>query len=185
MDPVPGDQLPVYEVLVGLPEDDIINGPDTYPVITMGQPWEYNGWKIWKWTGWKGNWYRRSPHSTTLICSSCLKPLEKWDIIYVAYNLCGMWHAECSPQYTGEIYGQWLALDKLVQYGEPGHHDVRHAYASVPGGEGLYQIGAYFDIMGGPRLTYYTDPEELEAAKWEGLERLKAVIDQEVNRVVA
>lgn len=182
MDPEPFSH--VIEMFVGLPEDDIINGPETFPKIGLDCPWEYNGWKIWKWTGWKGNWFRRSYKSPTVHCRECGNPIEMWDIVYMAMNLQGAWHAGCYPAYQGTITGQWLALNWIKDLYDPDFKDTRYLYASVPGGEGEYHKGECFDIdPHGKLLTYFSDPEELEEAKWEGLERLRAVIDREVNCV--
>jgi hypothetical protein len=165
--------------LISIPEEEVINGWDTFPDIDMDRPWTYKGWRIWKWTGWKGNWVRRNPHcdSPTPICKACGKAIELWDLVYISQGHDGCRHAECKPEYHGEIAGQWLAIDSTPPKDNIGWDRIKYLYSSAPGGEGLYARGACFDLSIGDKLTYYTDLDILEQARQDALNRMYAFID--------
>lgn len=170
-------------LFVGIEEEELINNPIDWPDCGPESPWDYRGWKIWKWTGWKGNWCRRNPFYSgeeRFICSRCGKAIELWDIVYVSQScLDWMQHAECVPDYQGTIAGQWLAMNAGFN-GQP-REDVKYMVSCAPGETRLYHRGECFDISSPDPPTYYWDPEDLLALREDALERLKALIDHEVK----
>jgi hypothetical protein len=188
-------------MIISLEEDEIINNILDWPDCRRERPWDYRGWKIWSWTGWKGNWCRKNPFYAgvdKVICPSCNKAIEVWDIVYISQALRGFYHAECQPNYKGTIAGQWLATWYAPPNGVGGESDrhacspapenktgvyeeYTYAYASAPGQQGIYKKGECFDIKSDDPPTYFTDPEELIILRDDALARLKAFIDSEVE----
>ncbi len=142
-------------------------------------PIEYNGWEIWKWTGWKGNIgivengdFQEGKNG---VCPICLKEIKPGDLIYFGCYTDIVEHFDCyDDQIKGQFFGQWLAYKDT----DP---KIPLAYASAPGGEGVYRKGDLLNIgiyPGQKILTMESPQEDFETAREEALNRLKAWIDQ-------
>ena len=142
-----------------------------------GPPLEiYRGWSIDKWTGWKGNTaiIEITDDRGPVGCAVCGKGFRPGDIVVTYSGTDDLEHINCSEnELKGRIVGQWLA-----HKGDP--PNTRFAYASVPGTEGEYERGAWFDIkVKDGQLAYTPDTaqEILELAREDGYKRLKVAID--------
>lgn len=168
--------------------------PGCTPNPTSENPIFYKGWRIRQWTGWKGNrGLLTYPNKKRLTCQVCNKQVRKNQFVYLAQNTDATKHFKCSGN-KGNVVGQWLAC--LGEWPNPeDSNEVRaekvsklvFAYSSVPGVHGLYQRGGCFSIepiRDQTHLFYDTPQEKLEAAREDGLKRLKSFID-EYERILA
>ena len=153
------------------------------PHPSMDNPIIHNGWEIYKWTGWKGNTaiFEAGDHLIEKVqakCTSCGKLFQPGDRYIESQGIDDLFHFECSDSPTkGQIIGQWLAVKKGIL---EDRSDYKFAYASVPGSDGAYKKFQSFDVtptgIQGP-LTPETPIEILEAAREDGLVRLKKYLD--------
>ena len=175
--------IALHSIIIPLEEEEVFNRYDVLPDCNRGNPWEYKGWYIYRWTGWKGCWVRKNPqYHESFICQECNKPIENWDIMYISQSYKSLIHIECARIINMPFSnGQWLAMNARPNKRDPKYYDtVKMIYSSAPGGQGGYKRGDSFDI-GPDILTYYTPLEELEEAKEDALRRMYVFIDQEVG----
>jgi len=175
------------EKYLGYETEESINRDYNRP--SYDNPWEYRGWYICNWTGWKGNWSRKNPvWPETVYCSVCRKPIENWEIVYISQSMMEECHADCIADRgyfgaNGRICGQWIAVNT-----DPRHSGLKHfpdeiwLYTCCPaGGATRFKRGGMFDINSDVEVTYDTPLEVLEEEKADGLERMYKLIDSEVE----
>lgn len=140
-------------------------------------PIMHNGWEIFRWTGWKGRvdeCDESQPSSIPISCSVCGKEIAVGDKYIVSQGSDNVDHYDCSTmENKDQIAGQWIAT-KVIE------GEYRFAYSSVTGGPGAYRPGKSFSVIPTDEqvmLTYDTPQGVLEAAREDGLVRLKRYID--------
>jgi hypothetical protein len=146
-------------------------GPALTPNPSFEAPMGYRGWKIYCWTGWKG--YRSTKEvGKDRECPVCHLPVKVGDLAYYKQGFDEELHYKCSGD-RGTIVGQWLAMKGETMA------DARFLVSSVPGEEREFQKGEDFDVKAKEKqeeLFYDTPLVTLEAAREEGLVRMRALI---------
>ena len=135
----------------------------------------YKGWKLWCWTGWKGNWAKAADTIYTadwnrMCCTRCGKRVHPEDDVYLSQALRGIWHFSCSDETHKFLVGQWCALK-----GE--RPNELFVESCVPGHVESYEEGAAFDITDAQWIGPYTSEFVKERERRLGLERLCDWID--------
>lgn len=155
--------------------------PGCTPNPSMESPIMHHEWEIYRWTGWKGGAYILDRENfgngeNGIKCPACGIAFNPGDKVNMTQSNHNFFHFECSDDpFKERLIGQWLAVKRGREI-----VDNKFAYASVPGGNSAYERGAYFDVdvaQGQELLTPGTAQEILEAAREEGLIRLKKYID--------
>lgn len=157
--------------------------PKCTPHPLTGKPIRHNGWDIYKWTGWKGNTsiFEQKDYQikkNKVKCTACGKLFQAGDRYIESQGTDDIFHFDCSDSpIKGQMIGQWLAVKNGVK---EDRSDYKFAYASVPGSKGAYARGQSFDVIpieAQSPLTPETPMETLEAAREDGLVRLKKYLD--------
>jgi hypothetical protein len=149
-------------------------GSNCTPCPSPENPIAYKGWKIWRWTGWKGCDFEIETSDNEDNCTACGKTVTVGEKAILRQSVRGIVHSDCSDDpLKGQIFGQWLAY-KGDYFGP----DCQYAYASIPGGCGTYRKGDFFNIASPSQLyCHKTVKDELDYAREECLKKLKAYID--------
>lgn len=174
-------------------------GPGCTPNPTITDPIAYHyGWLIHRWTGWKAGYEIVEFSDIRFLekpCAKCGKHFNVGDRFVESQGTDLVFHFECSDYpLKDKILGQWVAVKKGDKEGELVTEQIgpfearirrvgcndRFAYASVTGSQGKHEPFASFCVEpqeGQEWLTPETQQEILEAAREDGLRRLKQYID--------
>lgn len=132
----------------------------------------YRGWRIWKWTGWKGNkgsWYSAKRCD---VCNQMIAPGEPvW--LSQATDITKHWDCHGEPD---NIAGQWAAVKPAT-----GNYGQEYLMVSTTGSggltEGFYDRGARWNLAPWS-LTGESDDSLKEQARAEALNRMLDLIEQ-------
>lgn len=138
---------------------------------------DYRGWTVWEWTGWKGT---KAVADRDYECDRCDVVIRKGDPIFVSQAILRPAHWMCAhpDNALDEQHAQWLAYK--------GEGDSRRyivaqcadmVIANIPASE--YRKGESFEVVPSEYAINERTPGDIkEKAKTAGLARLERLIDR-------